>query len=107
MRGTTGCIGTIRLMASVAGDSGVCEQDASANSRRSLNAFGWRQPGLLESGLGLRQLQEFFFGWLNLALIGALLVLQELSRLIRGRPSAAVVIVLALGFLIQAVQLAS
>jgi two-component system, NtrC family, sensor histidine kinase HydH len=46
--------------------------------------------------------QEVFFALLNLVLIGALLTLQEISRIVRGKPAASVVIVLALGFAIQA-----
>src|ERR1700674_5353205 len=49
--------------------------------------------------------QELFFALLNLLLIGALLALQEISRLVRGRPSATVVAVLALGFIVQAAHL--
>ncbi len=45
--------------------------------------------------------QEFSFASLNLLLIGALLALQALSKYVRGKPTAAVVIVLALGFAIQ------
>jgi signal transduction histidine kinase len=46
--------------------------------------------------------QEVFFALLNLVLIGALLTLQEISRIVRGKPAASVVIVLAVGFAIQA-----
>jgi two-component system, NtrC family, sensor histidine kinase HydH len=46
--------------------------------------------------------QEFSFASLNLLLIGALLALQALSKYVRGKPTAAVVIVLAVGFAIQA-----
>jgi two-component system, NtrC family, sensor histidine kinase HydH len=46
--------------------------------------------------------QEMFFALLNLVLIGALLTLQEISRIVRGKPAASVVIVLAVGFAIQA-----
>src|SRR5579863_8745169 len=49
--------------------------------------------------------QEFVFASLNLLLIGALLALQALSRYVRGKPAAAVVIVLAAGFAIQAAHL--
>jgi signal transduction histidine kinase len=49
--------------------------------------------------------QEFVFAALNLSLIGALFVLQAISRLVRGRPSASVVVVLAVGFVIQAIYL--
>ncbi len=50
--------------------------------------------------------QELFFALLNLFLIGALLALQAFSRFVRGRPSAAVVWVLAVGFVVQVVHLA-
>jgi signal transduction histidine kinase len=46
--------------------------------------------------------QEFVFAALNLLLIGALLALQAISRLVRGRPTGSVVIVLVAGFIIQA-----
>jgi two-component system, NtrC family, sensor histidine kinase HydH len=46
--------------------------------------------------------QEVFFALLNLVLIGALLTLQEISRIVRGKPAASVVTVLAVGFAIQA-----
>ena len=49
--------------------------------------------------------QEFVFASLNLLLIGALLALQALSKYVRGKPSVAVVIVLAVGFTIQAAHL--
>jgi signal transduction histidine kinase len=46
--------------------------------------------------------QEVVFAALNLLLIGALFVLQAISRFVRGRPAASVIIVLAAGFIIQA-----
>src|ERR1035437_7569030 len=49
--------------------------------------------------------QEFVFASLNLLLIGALLALQAISRLVRGRPSASVIIVLAGGLTVQAAHL--
>ena len=49
--------------------------------------------------------QELFFALLNLFLIGALLALQAFSRFVRGRPSASVVWVLAVGLVVQAVHL--
>lgn len=49
--------------------------------------------------------QELFFALLNLFLIGALLALQEFSRLVRGRPSASVIWVLVVGLAVQAVHL--
>ena len=47
--------------------------------------------------------QEFVFAALNLLLIGALLALQVISRVVRGKPSASVIVVLAAGFIVQAV----
>ena len=41
--------------------------------------------------------QEFVFAALNLLLIGALLALQAISKYVRGKPSASVIIVLAAG----------
>ena len=49
--------------------------------------------------------QEFVFASLNLLLIGALLGLDSISRYVRGKPDASVVIVLAAGFLIQGAHL--
>jgi hypothetical protein len=49
--------------------------------------------------------QEFVFAALNLLLIGALFALQAISRLVRGRPSESVIIVLTAGFVIQAAYL--
>ncbi len=49
--------------------------------------------------------QEFLFAFLNLLLIGALLALQEISRLVRGKPAGSIVIVLAVGFAVQTVHL--
>src|SRR5208282_6299882 len=46
--------------------------------------------------------QEMSFAHLNLILIVALLTLQEISRIVRGRPAASVVTVLAVGFAVQA-----
>ncbi len=49
--------------------------------------------------------QEFVFAALNLFLIGALLALQSISWLVRRRPATSVVIVLAVGFVIQTAHL--
>ncbi len=49
--------------------------------------------------------QELFFALLNLFLIGALLALQAFSRFVRGRPSASVVWVLAVGLVVQTIYL--
>ena len=49
--------------------------------------------------------QEFVFASLNLLLIGALLALQVMSKYVRGKPTAAVIVVLAIGFTIQAAHL--
>jgi signal transduction histidine kinase len=45
--------------------------------------------------------QELFFAVLNLLLIGSLLVLQEISKFVRNKPSASVLAVLGAGFAIQ------
>jgi len=50
--------------------------------------------------------QELFFALLNLLLIGVLLTLQAISRLVRGRPAASVIWVLAAGLVVQAIHLA-
>ena len=50
--------------------------------------------------------QELFFALLNLLLIGALLALQAISKFVRGRPSASVIWVLAVGLLLQSAHLA-
>ena len=49
--------------------------------------------------------QELLFALLNLLLIGALLALQAISRFVRGRPSASVIWVLAVGLAVQAIHL--
>ncbi len=49
--------------------------------------------------------QEFVFASLNLLLIGGLLALQAISRSVRGKPTASVIIVLAIGLVIQAAHL--
>jgi len=49
--------------------------------------------------------QEVVFASVNLMLIGALLLLQEISRLGRGKPAASVMFVLAVGFVVQAIHL--
>jgi len=49
--------------------------------------------------------QERLFAGLNVLLIGALLALQVISRIVRGRPSAAVILVLAIGLLAQVAYL--
>jgi signal transduction histidine kinase len=49
--------------------------------------------------------QELVFASLNLMLIGALLLLQEISRLVRGKPAASVIFVLAVGFVVQTIHL--
>jgi signal transduction histidine kinase len=49
--------------------------------------------------------QEFVFAALNLLLIGALLALQVISKSVRGKPAASVIVVLAAGFLIQGAHL--
>jgi signal transduction histidine kinase len=49
--------------------------------------------------------QEFVFAALNLGLFGSLLALQAISKFGRGKPSASVIVVLAVGFVIQAAYL--
>ncbi len=49
--------------------------------------------------------QELFFALLNLLLFGALLLLQAISKFVRGRPSASVIWVLAVGLLLQSVHI--
>jgi two-component system, NtrC family, sensor histidine kinase HydH len=49
--------------------------------------------------------QEFVFNSLNLLLIGALLTLDAISKYVRGKPAAPVIIVLTAGFLIQGAHL--
>jgi signal transduction histidine kinase len=50
--------------------------------------------------------QELFFALLNLFLIAALWALQVISRVVRGRPAASVIWILAAGLAVQAVHLA-
>jgi len=92
-------------MASFAGRSGTIAGQKRATSQSLLSGFSDRYSDLLASNLESSQRQDFFFALLNLSLIGALLVLQELSRFVRGRPSASVVMVLAVGLVVQAAQL--
>lgn len=49
--------------------------------------------------------QELFFALLNLLLIGALLGLQVLSKLVRGKPSGSVIAVLTLGLIVEAAHI--
>jgi signal transduction histidine kinase len=49
--------------------------------------------------------QQFVFAFLNLLLIGALLALQMISKYVRGKPAASVIVVLAAGFVIQGAHL--
>jgi signal transduction histidine kinase len=92
-------------MASFADDSGTTAEQERAMSHSLLSGFSNRYSDLLVSDTESSQRQDFFFALLNLFLIGALLALQELSRFVRGRPSASVVAVLAVGFVVQAAQL--
>ena len=50
--------------------------------------------------------QELLFAVLNQILIGALLALQAFSRLIRGRPAASVIVVLAAGLVVESMHVA-
>lgn len=92
-------------MASFASRSGTIAGQKRALSQSLLSGLSDRYSDLLASNLESSQRQDFFFALLNLSLIGALLALQELSRFVRGRPSASVVMVLAVGFVVQAAQL--
>jgi hypothetical protein len=49
--------------------------------------------------------KSLFFALLNLPLSGALLALQAISKFVRGRPSASVIWILAIGLLLQSVHL--
>jgi len=49
--------------------------------------------------------QEFVFAFLNLLLIGALLALQVISKYFDRKPAISVIVVLAVGFLIQGAHL--
>lgn len=49
--------------------------------------------------------QELFFALLNLPQIGALLALQAISKFVRGRPSASVIWILAIGLLLESIHL--
>ena len=49
--------------------------------------------------------QEFVFAFLNLLLIGALLALQAISKYFSRKPATSVIVVLAVGFLIQGAHL--
>jgi len=48
--------------------------------------------------------QELLFAVLNQILIGALLALQALSRFVRGRPAASVIVVLVVGFVVESMH---
>ena len=50
--------------------------------------------------------QELLFAVLNQLLIGALLALQTFSRLVRGRPAASVLMVLAFGLVVESMHVA-
>lgn len=68
-------------------------------------AMGSATPELAADDRTSFRRQEFVFAALNLLLIGALLALQSISWLVRRRPSTSVVIVLAVGFVIQTAHL--
>jgi signal transduction histidine kinase len=92
-------------MASFADHRGTIARQKRATFHSLLSGFGNRYFDLLASDIESSQRQDFFFALLNLFLIGALLALQELSRIVRGKPSASVVVVLTVGFVVQAAQL--
>jgi signal transduction histidine kinase len=92
-------------MASFADHRGTIAGQKRAMFHSLPSGFSNRYFDLLTSDIESSQRQDFFFALLNLFLIGALLALQELSRFVRGKPSASVVVVLAVGFVVQAAQL--
>lgn len=67
--------------------------------------IGRGDSDLLENNFESFRRQGLLFALLNLLLIGALLALQEISRFVRGRPSGTVVVVLAVGLVVQAAHL--
>jgi signal transduction histidine kinase len=67
--------------------------------------IGGGNSDLLSNDFESFRRQERLFALLNLLLIGSLLALQEISRLVRGRPSGSVVLVLTVGFVVQAAHL--
>jgi hypothetical protein len=84
-------------------------EDTSSKNLWALSTFaaaiGDGAPGFAVDDHESFRRQEFLFASLNLLLIGALLALQALSKYVRGKPTAAVVIVLAIGFAIQAAHI--
>jgi hypothetical protein len=98
-------IWTSRLMVSLAGHSGAITGHERETSQSLVRIFSNRHSEHAASEIESSHRQEFFFALLNLSLIGALLALQAISRFVRSRPSASVVVVLAIGFVVQAVQL--
>ncbi len=68
-------------------------------------AIGDGNPTLAaENRLSLRR-QEFMFAFLNLVLIGSMLIMEVISRIVRGKPPLAVILILLGGAVIQAVYL--
>ena len=67
--------------------------------------IGQSDSDLVASDFASFRRQELFFALLNVFLIGALLALQAISRFVRGKPSASVIWVLAVGLAVQGVHL--
>ena len=92
-------------MASFAGHQSSIAAQKRVRLYFLLSSFTNRYSDFLANDIESAERQDFLFAVLNLSLIGALLALQELSRLVRGRPAAAVVIILLIGFVVQGTQL--
>ncbi len=67
-------------------------------------AIGQDDSDLIAADFESFRRQALLFAVLNQVLIGALLALQAFSRFVRGRPAASVIVVLAVGFMVQAVH---
>jgi signal transduction histidine kinase len=73
--------------------------------RALVTTIGHGASDLAASDFASFRRQELFFALLNLLLIGALLALQVISRVVRGKPAASVILVLTAGLVVQAVHL--
>jgi len=69
-------------------------------------AVGQSDSDLTAPGFESFRRQELLFAVLNQILIGALLALQLFSRLVRSRPAASVIVVLALGLVVESLHVA-
>jgi signal transduction histidine kinase len=69
-------------------------------------AIGQSDSELMASDFESFRRQEILFAVLNQILIGALLTLQAFSRLVRGRPAASVIVVLAFGLVVESMHVA-